>query len=185
MHATTTTTATTKKSSIGRLAAHLALAAAAGLGALTLGAGPAAAQVDPNYHDVLQQRDGRLQKVGAVFMPDKVDRTNYVEHWVLYPGYVYPSATNRVAMTVQPARSDIDTEAEFFAQRFPEGSRYVKVFASESEVVPSIGLPAVRDLLPATNSSSAGLPLAGAWAWMLGGAGAALSALDLRRRHRR
>ena len=179
------TTTTTKKSAVGRLVAHLALAAAVGLAALTLGAGPAAAQFDPNLHDVFQQERGQWVLKGQIYVPDKVDRNNYVEHWVLFPGYTYPSGTNRVAMKVEPARTQLGSETEFFAQRFPTGSRYVRVLAQESDVVPSTGLPTTGELAGVTSQSSAALPLAGAWAWVLGGAGLALSALDWRRRSRR
>jgi hypothetical protein len=87
-------------------------------------------------HDVFQ--DGHL--VGQIFVPDKIDRYNYVEHWVLFPGYQYPSSINRVDMRIVPSRTQrIRTEAEFFSQRFPEGSRYVRVLAQESDTVPTTG----------------------------------------------
>jgi hypothetical protein len=69
-----------------RSAVGVARALAALLVMVAIMAVPAAAQVDPNYHEVIQ--DGHV--VGQIFVPDKIDRHNYVEHWVLFSCYSTP-----------------------------------------------------------------------------------------------
>lgn len=117
---------------IKRLVTAIALTAAA----LALTAAPAAAQLDPGTKSILQLEDGRWVKRGEIFVPDKPDRDNYVEHWVLYPGYTYPSRTTDVTMRFATPRREIRSETEFFAQQFPKGSRYVHVIAHETDTIP-------------------------------------------------
>jgi hypothetical protein len=117
---------------IRRLLGVIALAAAA----CTFGAAPAAAQLDPGFKWILQLEDGRWVKRGEIFVPDKTDPNKYVEHWVLYPGYTYPSQTVDVTMRLKTPPRALSSERAFFAQRFPAGARYVHVVAHESDVIP-------------------------------------------------
>ena len=113
-----------------------------------LGASPptARAQLDPTggkagTYDIVQ--DSRV--VGTIFVPawhdpnaGLPDNARYVEHWVLFPGYVYPSPANGKAITIRPAAEQrYASEADFFA-RVPwgAGSRYVRVDATDGTTLP-------------------------------------------------
>lgn len=92
---------------------------------------PALAQVDPGFHTIFQ--DG--VKVGEIYVPSRSDSESlYFEHWVLLPGYKSPSVRTGVATEIVPAANAYRSEADFFARvSFPEGARYVKVMAHESD----------------------------------------------------
>ena len=112
----------------------IALAATA---AFALTAGPAAAQLDSGNKTISQLERGQWVDRGQVFVPEKPDRDNYLEHWILYPGYTYPSQTTDVTMRFASPDTQPADEAQFFAQRFPDGARYVLVEAHEYDTVPS------------------------------------------------
>jgi hypothetical protein len=40
----------------------------------------------------------------------------YTEHWVLYPGYVYPSAANGVTVEIRPGQHAYEGLGDFFAR---------------------------------------------------------------------
>lgn len=62
-------------------------------------AGPVrAVQVDPGVHDVYQLVEFQSERkfVAQVYVPERLaDETTYVEHWVLFDGYVYPAPSSR------------------------------------------------------------------------------------------
>jgi hypothetical protein len=70
--------------------------------------------------------------------PTLPDSAQYVEHWVLFAGYTYPSPLNGKAITVRPAAEQrAMSEAEFFAQvPWGPGFRYVRVDAADTTKLP-------------------------------------------------
>jgi len=65
------------------------------------------------------------------------DGTNYVEHWVLFPGYVYPSAKNGVVTELHVVPHALSGEEEFLATvDFGEGYRYVRVECHDTTSIP-------------------------------------------------
>ena len=95
---------------------------------------PAAAQLDPGIR-VYEIFEAGV-KVGEIYVPPHQDRDLYVEHWVLFPGYVYPSESNGTAARIAQSGIVARSVPEFFARPFPTGSRYVEVTAHESESLP-------------------------------------------------
>jgi hypothetical protein len=107
---------------------------------------PALAEIDPGdksgtAYDVVE--DGQV--VGTIYVPvwnstspSLPDSAQYVEDWVLFSTYVYPSPTNGKAITIRAAAvQGYTSEADFFA-RVPwgRGSRYVRVEASDGTTLP-------------------------------------------------
>lgn len=116
---------------------HLALLSSLALaaGATLLWQRPVGAQLDPGNFCIVQDE----VQVGEIFTPVRnPGAPQYVEHWVLYPGYRYPSRENRLKVTVQPcAHTTYSSEQDFFARvPFATGSRYVRVDARESTTLP-------------------------------------------------
>src|SRR5512143_470418 len=68
--------------------------------------------VDPD-HAIGIFQEGVLR--GEVMRVDGDDRS-YVEHWVLYPDYVYPGARNRVKTELVPAVKQYRDLDDFFAR---------------------------------------------------------------------
>jgi hypothetical protein len=90
--------------------------------------------VEPDYALGIFQ-EGVLR--GEVMRVDG-DDSNYVEHWVLYPDYVYPSARNRVATQILPGIKRYAGLEDFFARvPFEKGARYVKVICEDGTVLPN------------------------------------------------
>ena len=97
------------------------------------------AQLQPDFsYDVLQNGI----RVGEVYVPEHdPEAKQYVEHWVLYNSYVYPSKDDpKWNMEIRVAqRSNYKSEADFFA-RVPwgQGFRYVRAVCTESDRLPGI-----------------------------------------------
>jgi hypothetical protein len=100
---------------------------------------PAQAQIDPGVHDVFQRDQfGNTFKAGEIFVgPRDPGATNYVEHWVLFDNYVYPSAGNPVATMIVPSRRSYTSEQDFFARvAWGPGFRYVRVDCIDTNQLP-------------------------------------------------
>lgn len=104
--------------------------AAAAIGALTVHQTAARAQIDPfrSSYGVYESRDGAPPVLlGEIYRSD-ADPTRYAEHWVLYPGFVNPSGTNGVVMSIRPGLRAYRDLNDFFARvPFARGARYVHV----------------------------------------------------------
>jgi hypothetical protein len=89
------------------------------------------AQLKPGSAYVLDKQ-GNI--VGMVYIPEKKDLKNYVEHWILFPDYVYPGDKNFDAtLTVELTRDfKYDNLADFIDDNFCEkGCRYIEVKSVE------------------------------------------------------
>jgi hypothetical protein len=79
-------------------------------------------------------------RTGEVYVPDRVDgQTQYTEHWVLYPNYLYPGPKFLGPMQVVPVTTEkpYASDAEFFKNvPFAKGSKYVRVDAEEFTSLP-------------------------------------------------
>lgn len=110
-----------------RIAMSLTVATVA-FGALAVRARAARAQIDPyraSYAVYETVASGETVLCGEIYR-EGADPTRYDEHWVLYPGYVYPSATNGVTLTIRPGLRAYRDTSDFFARvPFSRGSRYV------------------------------------------------------------
>lgn len=99
-------------------------------GALATQSRSARAQIDPyraSYGVYETTPEGETVLRGEIYREMR-DPTRYDEHWVLYPGYVYPSATNGVTLTIRPGLREYRSTNDFFARvPFGRGSRYVHV----------------------------------------------------------
>jgi hypothetical protein len=74
--------------------------------------------------------------VGEIWR-DGDEPTHYLEHWVLYPGYVYPSTVNQIETKIQPGHHLYGSTADFLAHvPFERGARYVKVDCDDGESIP-------------------------------------------------
>jgi hypothetical protein len=76
--------------------------------------------------------------VGEIHVPGKASQSLYIEHWILYPNYVYPNAHNGIRTDILP---DINlsyaSEADFFAHApFGPGYRYVRVTSDDTDLLP-------------------------------------------------
>jgi hypothetical protein len=110
------------------LAAILVLAAAAFVG------GPAHAQLDPNYTSYTIYERGEL--VGEIYRDD-ISPDKYVEHWVLYPGYVYPSPENGLSAQIVPGGPEYRDHVDFLSRvHWAPGSRYVRVDCEDGTTLP-------------------------------------------------
>jgi hypothetical protein len=97
---------------------------------------PAHAQLDPGFHDIRQ--GGHV--VGQIYVPARAaGATSYLEHWVLFSAYVYPSGgRDAVPTEIVASGSSYASERDFFARvPFAAGSRYVRVQSVESAALPS------------------------------------------------
>jgi hypothetical protein len=101
---------------------------------ISLSALPADAQLDPGNFDILQHG----QKVGEIFVPAReTKQTKYVEHWVLFPGYVYPNGELSLRTTIKAGRQRYSNETDFFARvPWARGYRYVRIDATDTTVLP-------------------------------------------------
>jgi hypothetical protein len=96
---------------------------------------PASAQLDYGRTAFGVYEDGML--VGEILRVES-NPSHYVEHWVLYPNYVYPSAKNNVALEIRPGLVEYRDTADFFARvPWSAGSRYVKSDCLDGTELPS------------------------------------------------
>lgn len=91
---------------------------------LMLATAPVArAQIDGGARSYGLYENGVL--VGELYRED-TDPSRYTEHWVLYPGYVYPSERNGLALLIRPSLTYYRSLTDFYARvPFPAGSRYI------------------------------------------------------------
>ena len=70
-------------------------------------------------------------KVGEIYVAREGSATKYVEHWVMFDNYIYPSA-------IKPAREQRYTSEEDFLARVPfgPGSRYARWDVAEQSRIP-------------------------------------------------
>lgn len=74
--------------------------------------------------------------VGEVYRAE-TDPSNYVEHWVLYPTYVYPNVTNGIVTTLQPGHTEYRDAKDFLGRvPFERGSRYVTATCNDGTKIP-------------------------------------------------
>jgi hypothetical protein len=127
----------TARASIRRQFARVTLLVASAIVALVGAAGPARAQIDPmSVMDITQQ--GVV--VGQIYVPAYASPTDYVEHWVLFPGYAYPSSTSRFVTEITASDHRYDSTEQFLREvPFPAGTRYVRVSAHDTDSLPSPG----------------------------------------------
>ena len=104
---------------------------------LARSAPPAHAQLDPTGGRSLEIWQGG-EKVGEIYVPVRpAGATTYAEHWVLFPGYVYPSGDGKVEVALRPGGPAYRSEADFFARvPFAPGSRYVRVQSDDTDRLP-------------------------------------------------
>jgi hypothetical protein len=78
-------------------------------------------------------------EVGQVYRgPGDANARFYVEHWVLYPTYVYPGPRTLAVLELAPqAVTAFESEQDFFRNaHFPKGSKYMRVTAEEFNELP-------------------------------------------------
>jgi hypothetical protein len=109
-----------------RIAALMLLLAC--LGTLAL------AQIMPDLSAIYQNG----VQVGEIYVPQWGSRSLYVEHWILYPNYVYPNARNGVETRIAPNPNvSYASETDFFARApFGPGYRYVRVTSADMDKMP-------------------------------------------------
>jgi hypothetical protein len=98
---------------------------------------PASAQLDPTGgYDIFQNGI----RVGEIYVPERDPGSiYYVEHWVLYNSYVYPSKDMPELKTeIRLAqKSNYESEADFFARApFGPGYRYVRADCTDTDRLP-------------------------------------------------
>lgn len=80
-------------------------------------------------------------KVGEVFVPYRpAGATHYVEHWVMFPNYVYPSPKSLATLDIVPqATSAYRDENDFFKRvPFARGAKYARVDSEEFDYLPAV-----------------------------------------------
>lgn len=95
---------------------------------------PAFAQLDPGNFNIIQN----AKTVGEIFVPQrKTGQINYVEHWVLFPDYVYPASNRSLNTMIKASRQRHVSEKDFFA-RVPWGMgyRYVRIDVTDTDILP-------------------------------------------------
>lgn len=109
--------------------------AAAGVGLFAIGLIQATAQTDFGFYQIYQSG----KKVGEIYTPEReADATQYVEHWVLYKGYVYPKKGLTMVTEIRPTGQGYYSSAEDFLKRVPFGAgyRYVRIDATDTDTIP-------------------------------------------------
>src|SRR5215813_1200922 len=100
---------------------------------------PGEAQIDPSNRIYLFENGIR---VGEVYVPERAEgQTEYVEHWVLYPNYLYPGPRFIGTLQIVPTPSEqpYEGETDFFKRvPFEKGSKYIRVTAQESATLPVV-----------------------------------------------
>jgi hypothetical protein len=95
---------------------------------------PGKMQLGVGLHDILQNGI----KTGEIYVPDRDPKAiNYVEHWVLFNGYVYPGKDPDLVTTIRMSQRGYESEADFFARvPFGPGFRYVRVDCTDTDRLP-------------------------------------------------
>ena len=119
---------------INRLTNYMRRSFAIGALIACLCATTAFAQLDPGSFPIYQNG----AQVGVIYVPDRAANTSlYAEHWILFPNYVYPSATNGVRTEILPAEQRYTSEADFFRSApWGPGFRYVHVASTDTTILP-------------------------------------------------
>lgn len=95
---------------------------------------PSSVQLDPGGFNLIQNGG----TVGEVFVPiyDPAS-TNYVEHWVLFKGYIYGGKDPSLVTTIVAGQNRYENEEDFF-KRVPWGAgfRYVRVECTDTDRLP-------------------------------------------------
>lgn len=114
---------------------------------LVASAGSAGAQIIEGEHLIIQWGEAdpfpsNGHEVGRIFVPAHEGETSYVEHWVLFEDYVYPSRDGESVTTeiVRATEQHVSEEAFFAdsAKQVNDGGRYVLVEATEFDKVPAV-----------------------------------------------
>lgn len=122
-----------------RLSAGLLVAAAVIAAFLAFAPRRVHAQLDAGNNVLLIYQSGQV--AGMIYVPLGVGtRELYLEHWVLFPNYVYPSGERPTRTDIVPdPRVSYENEAAFFrAVPWGPGFRYVKVTAHDTTQLPPI-----------------------------------------------
>jgi hypothetical protein len=91
------------------------------------------AQVDPGTCKIYQNG----VQVGEIYVPARTDQGLYVEHWILYPNYVYVGQGGAKMEIVPAAKQLYSSGADFFARApFGPGYRYVHVTSEDGTHLP-------------------------------------------------
>ena len=80
-------------------------------------------------------------KVGEVFIPyPAAGASRSVEHWVMFPNYVYPSPKSLATLDIVPQSTNAyRDENDFFARApFEKGAKYARVDAEEYDYLPAV-----------------------------------------------
>lgn len=106
------------------------------LGACLVPTRRALAQIDPFKAPYLIYQSGQI--AGVIYVPDRASRELYIEHWVLFPNYVYPSARSGASISIVPNPAvHLANEQQFFRWTpFGPGYRYVEVTAHDTTALP-------------------------------------------------
>lgn len=121
------------RKSLARLSAAALVAAAAATAFIAPRS--ARAQLDYTGSEVFDlyeygQRVGQVYREGA-------DPSEYVEHWVMFPRYIYPSPVNGVQLVVVPGNDKYRSAGDFLARvPFEPGSRYARAAIFDAERIP-------------------------------------------------
>lgn len=104
--------------------------------AATLLTSTAFAQIDPSEREYLIFQNGHV--VGEIYVPARVlTAARYVEHWVLYPDYVYPNGEPGLNVEIRAGSASFRDEQEFFRNcRWGGGFRYVRVDSTDTNQLP-------------------------------------------------
>ena len=99
-----------------------------------LGATTVFAQLDPGSFPIYQNG----AQVGVIYVPDRAANSSlYAEHWILFPNYVYPNATNGVRTEIVSAERRYTSETDFFRSTpWGPGFRYVHVVSTDTTNLP-------------------------------------------------
>jgi hypothetical protein len=82
---------------------------------------------------------GTYVLVGQIYRAD-TSTTTYLEHWVLYPGYVYPSEANGMKVVIRPGLAAYRDTVDFLSRvPWAPGSRYVRVDCADGTTLPGRG----------------------------------------------
>ncbi len=99
------------------------------------GDAPVNAQITPDVKSSFGVYE-RGVLVGEIYRAD-LDVERYTEHWVLYPGYVYPSAANGVTVEIRGGLTEYRDLGDFFRRvPFGTGSRYVRTDCIDGTTLP-------------------------------------------------
>jgi hypothetical protein len=115
------------------------VAAACAALAITIFTGvlPGQVPIDP---DLVLVESGNTMGI-AYRGPGPEDASQYTEHWILFPGYVYPGPSTLATLELTPGAGQyFESEADFFARApFPAGSKYVRAYCEEFTELPGRG----------------------------------------------